>query len=383
MKIEKVRAIDNKRHESYLEILVNSSIDAFIATDMKGIITLFSKGAEDIFGYTAENVVGTPISDYYLKGGNEAKKIMKILYEKGGLKNYETKMIVENGKRKDRTITMNLSVSMLKDSSGELIGTLGIGKDFTEFKRIERQLQQSEKLATVGELAAGLAHEVGTPLNVILGTAEYLMMELEEDNPKAEDLKIIISQTENITKLVRQLLRFSRYNQPEFKSTDINALINDVLKLTDHQIPKKKIKEIKVVTDFQQDLPMVTGDDNQLQQVFINIFVNAVHAMPQGGTLSISTRMVKPSFSASSHDRFAEVSISDTGIGIHPQNIQRIFDPFFTTKEVDKGTGLGLTVSHRIIEDHAGTIDVESKVDEGTRFIVRLPIHAREDTNVR
>jgi len=128
---------------------------------------------------------------------------------------------------------------------------------------------------------------------------------------------------------------------------------------------------------------MVTGDDNQLQQVFINIFVNAVHAMPQGGTLSISTRMVKPSFSASSHDRFAEVSISDTGIGIHPQNIQRIFDPFFTTKEVDKGTGLGLTVSHRIIEDHAGTIDVESKVDEGTRFIVRLPIHAREDTNVR
>ncbi len=383
MKIKEVRAIDNKRHESYLEILVNSSIDAFIATDMKGIITLFSKGAEDIFGYKAENVVGTPISDYYLKGKNEAKKIMKRLYEKGGLKNYETEMIVENGKRKDRTVTMNLSVSLLKDSSGELIGTLGIGKDFTEFKRIERQLQQSEKLATVGELAAGLAHEVGTPLNVILGTAEYLMMELEEDNPKAEDLKIIISQTENITKLVRQLLRFSRYNQPEFKPTDINALINDVLKLTDHQIPKKKIKEIKVVTDFQQDLPMVTGDDNQLTQVFINIFVNAVHAMPCGGTLSISTRLVKPSFSASSHDRFAEISISDTGIGVHPQNIQRIFDPFFTTKEVDKGTGLGLTVSHRIIEDHGGTIDVESNVDEGTRFIVRLPIHAREDTNVK
>jgi len=370
---------DIKRQESYLEILVDSSIDAFIATDMKGRITLFSKGAENIFGHKAEEVQGTAISNFYVKGMNEAKKIMKILYETGILRNYETEMFVKNGKR----VNMNLSVSLLKNNKGELIGTLGIGKDFTEFKRIERQIQQSEKMATVGELAAGIAHEVGTPLNVILGTAEYLMMEIDEDDPKTEDLKVITSQAEHIAKLIRQLLKFSRYNQPEFKSININTLIEDVLKLTDHRTTKEKIKEIKVVTDLQQDIPLIVGDHNQLQQVIINMIVNALHAMDQGGTLSISTTLDESSISVENGNRFAEISISDTGCGIPPQNIQKIFNPFFTTKDIDKGTGLGLTVSHRIIEDHNGTIEVKSKIDEGTRFTVRLPIVVLEDSNVK
>jgi len=369
-------AKDIKRQESYLELLVSSSIDAFIATDMKGTINLFSKGAENIFGCKAEDVLGTPISNYYVMGRDEAKKIMKILYQEGGLQNYETVMIIRNGKK----VNMNLSVSLLKNSNGELIGTLGIGKDFTEFKRIERQLQQSEKLATVGELAAGIAHEVGTPLNVILGTAEYLMMEMEGDDPKIEELKIIISQAEHITKLIHQLLNFSRYNKPEFKSIDINSLVRDVLKLTDLQIAKEKIK---VLTDLQSDMPTIIGDDNQLQQVLINIIVNALHAMPQGGTLTIANRLDISESSTPHSNVFIEISISDTGCGIPSKDIPKIFDPFFTTKDIDKGTGLGLTVSHRIVEDHGGTIDVESKVNEGTRFTVKLPIQISEDTNVQ
>ncbi|MDY7034056.1 MAG: ATP-binding protein [Thermodesulfobacteriota bacterium] len=365
-----------KKQESYLEILVSSSIDAFIATDMQGMITLFSKGAENIFGCKAEEVMGTPISNYYVMGREEAKKIMKILYEKGRLQNYETEMIVKNNKK----VNMNLSVSMLKNDKGDLIGTLGIGKDFTEFKRIERQLQQSEKLATVGELAAGIAHEVGTPLNVILGTAEFLMMETDKDDPRVEDLKVIISQSEHITRLIQQLLNFSRYNQPELKSIDINTLINEVLKLTDHQITKEKIK---VVTNLQEDLPSIIGDDNQLQQVFINIIVNAVHAMSPGGKLAISTRLNTSSLPGSNNNGNVQISIADTGCGVPPQNIQKIFDPFFTTKEIGKGTGLGLTVSHRIIEDHDGTIEVESIVGKGTLFTVRLPAQIREDDNVR
>ncbi|MDY6853405.1 MAG: ATP-binding protein [Thermodesulfobacteriota bacterium] len=366
--------MDLKKQESFLEILVNSSVDAFIATDMHGVITLFSKGAESIFGSSAEEVLGTKIAQYYLNGKEEAKKIMNTLNEKGSLQNYETEMIVRNNK----IVTMNLSVSLLKDSKGELIGTLGVGKDFTEFKRIERQLQQSEKLATVGELAAGIAHEIGTPLNVIVGTAEFLMMETDEDDPKNDDLRIIISQAEHITKLVQQLLNFSRYNKPEFKTIDINTLINDVLRLTDHQITKE---EIKVITDLQPDIPPIIGDDNQLQQVFINIIVNAIHAMPQGGTLTISTSLIYPNLSSANNNTFVEIRISDTGCGIPHQNIQKIFDPFFTTKDIDKGTGLGLTVSHRIIEDHDGIIDVLSHVDEGTCFSVRLPIQIHEDTD--
>ena len=371
-----MRSKDIKKQDSYLEMLVSSSIDAFIATDMKGTITLFSRGAENMFGCTSEEVVGTPISNYYVMGRDEAKKIMKILYEKGRLQNYETEMIIKNNKK----VNMNLSVSLLKDDKGELIGTLGIGKDFTEFKRIERQLQQSEKLATVGELAAGIAHEVGTPLNVILGTAEYLMMETEDDDPRIEDLKVIISQSEHITRLIQQLLNFSRYNQPELKLIDINTLLQEVLKLTDHQIVKEKIE---VVTDLQYDLPSIVGDDNQLQQVFINIIVNAVHAMPQGGTLSISTRLNGSPIYGRGNGECLEISIRDTGRGISPQNISKIFDPFFTTKQIGKGTGLGLTVSHRIIEDHDGTIDVESTIGEGTLFKVRLPAQIHEDSNAK
>ena len=367
-----------ERQESYLEILVNSSIDAFIATDMKGMITLFSKGAENILGSKAEEVVGAPVSNFYLKGIEEARKIMKELHEKGRLQNYETEMVMKNG----RKININLSISLLKNNGGELIGTLGIGKDFTEFKRIERQIQQSEKLATVGELAAGIAHEAGTPLNVILGTAEYLMMEMKEDDPKTEDLRIIISQAEHITKLIHQLLNFSRYNQPEFKAIDINNLIKDVLRLSDHQVAREKISKVNVVTDFQSDIPSIIGDDSQLQQAFLNIIVNAVHAMKQGGTLSVSTKLVNPPFSPSNEDQILKISISDTGHGIPPKNIQKIFDPFYTTKGINKGTGLGLTVSHRIIEDHDGTIDVKSKVNKGTLFTVKLPIQIRGDSDV-
>ena len=373
-KQEKLKEKDFTRQESYLEILVKSSIDAFIATDMKGIITLFSNGSENIFGSRSEEVLGTPISNYYVRGKDEAKKIMRILYEKGRLQNYETEMLERNGNK----VQMNLSVSLLKNSKGELIGTLGIGKDFTEFKRIERQLQQSEKLATVGELAAGIAHEVGTPLNVILGTAEYLMVEMEEGDHKVEDLKIIISQTEHIAKLIRQLLSFSRYNKPEFKSININKLIEDLLRLTDHKMVKEELREIKIFTDLQSSMPLVIGDENQLQQALINIMVNALHAMHGGGTLRISTRLEEHRSLFVSDDEFVAINISDTGCGIPLRDIKKIFDPFFTTKDIDKGTGLGLTVSHRIIEDHGGTIDVESRVNEGTNFTVRLPVYIDE-----
>ncbi|MFH2013326.1 MAG: ATP-binding protein [Pseudomonadota bacterium] len=372
---ENIKSRDNKKQESYLELLVSSSIDAFIATDMKGAITLFSKGSENILGYKAEEVVETPISNYYVNGMNEARKIMKVLYEKGRLQNHETEMIIKDG----RKVNINFSVSLIKNNNGEPIGTLGIGKDFTEYKRIERKLQQSAKLATVGELAAGIAHEVGTPLNVILGTAEYIMMKMEEDDPKTEELKIIISQAEHITKLIHQLLTFSRYNEPEFKSIDINSLLRDVLKLTDLQMVKEKVK---VLTDLQPNIPLIIGDDNQLKQVFINIIVNAIHAMPQGGTLTISSKLDIPTSSTYSDDRFVDIIISDTGCGIPPKEISKIFDPFFTTKDIDKGTGLGLTVSHRIVEDHDGTIDVESIVNKGTQFTVKIPIRTREDVNV-
>ena len=134
---------------------------------------------------------------------------------------------------------------------------------------------------------------------------------------------------------------------------------------------------------MQAEIPTIIGDDNQLQQVFINIIVNAVHAMSQGGTLIISTRLEKPTVFSSNPNGFICITFSDTGCGISDKNIQKIFDPFFTTKDVNKGTGLGLTVSHRIIEDHNGSIEVESKVNKGTRFVVRLPIHFREDAHAK
>jgi len=200
------------------------------------------------------------------------------------------------------------------------------------------------------------------------------MMEWGDEKPRPQELDIIVAQTDRITTLIQQLLNFARPARMELRSLDLSELLLGLLALTEHQIAKERIG---VKADFGSDLPPILGDANQLEQAFLNIVINAWHAMPDGGRLTLVTRMVPATERHRRVGRAAqlgvEVVIADTGTGIAPEHMPKIFDPFFSTKGVGKGTGLGLAISRRIIEDHHGSIDVDSAVGRGTTFSIWLP----------
>jgi signal transduction histidine kinase len=235
---------------------------------------------------------------------------------------------------------------------------------------LERTLRHSEKLATIGQLASGLAHEIGTPLNIIGGRADLIKRRLEDREGEEKDLGIIIQQAERITKIIQQLLGFVRKKKPEQKNLNIKTLLETTLDFLDHQIQNQKVR---VVNEMENDLPSVIGDPDQLQQVFLNLFLNAIQAMPDGGTLrlSASSKWISKEGLENEQRQYVEVCVEDTGVGMDREVILNIFNPFFTTK--NRGTGLGLMVSQGIIQDHEGWIDVESEIGKGSVFRVYLP----------
>jgi signal transduction histidine kinase len=240
---------------------------------------------------------------------------------------------------------------------------------------LERSLRQSEKLATIGQLASGLAHEVGTPLNIIYGRTEMIKRRLEDGSDIKKNLDIILGQTERITKIIQQLLDLVRKRRSEQSPVSIRSLVETTLDLLDQQIQKQGIR---VVEDFKEDTASVRGDADQLQQVFLNLILNALQAMPEGGTLRISTaskRIAKEGL-GDVQEPYFEIIIEDTGVGMEKEAIQNIFKPFFTTK--DSGTGLGLMVTQGIIQDHEGWITVDSEVGKGSVFKVYLPLPREE-----
>ncbi len=235
---------------------------------------------------------------------------------------------------------------------------------------LERNLRQSEKLATVGQLASGLAHEIGTPLNIIYGRAEWIKRRLEDREGIQKNLDIIAQQSERITKILQQLLGFVRKKKPEQTTLKVSTIVETTLDLLDHQIQKQRVR---VVKDLKKNLPYVIGDPDQLQQVFLNLILNAIQSMADGGTLHLSAsskRISKEGLEDGEHP-YIEICVKDTGVGMREEVIQNIFNPFFTTKGT--GTGLGLMVTQGIIQDHEGWINVESEVGKGSAFRIYLP----------
>ena len=245
--------------------------------------------------------------------------------------------------------------------------------DITERVELEAQLSQSDKLSSIGLLAAGVAHEVNTPLAVISSYAQMLSKQLHTDPQKNALLEKITRQTFRASEIVNNLLNFSRTSGTEFRDVDLNKVITDTLALLEHQF---KTTKIRVQDELAERLPLIQGNTGRLQQVFLNLFLNAKDAMPNGGTLRIAT----------SNGEGVSVVISDTGTGIAQEYIQRIYDPFFTTKTSpregqSRGTGLGLSVTYGIIQEHAGKIRVESRPGEGTTFYLDFPM-TRKAVNV-
>jgi len=252
--------------------------------------------------------------------------------------------------------TFNFMASSLKERDDDL-------KEQTQ-----RQLIQSEKLASVGRLAAGVAHQINNPLTGVLTYSSLLLKKKPEDDPDREDLQVIVDETMRCREIVKGLLEFSRQAEPQKEAVDINDIISHSLSLTKNQA---LINDVKFTTELSDQLPKIVVDGTQVQEVFLNIILNAIDAMPEGGTLRAISNLAD-------NGQFVEIRFADTGCGITPENLDKVFDPFFTTKDASKGTGLGLAVAYGVIEKHRGKIRVESKVGKGTTCIIELPVNASE-----
>jgi len=253
----------------------------------------------------------------------------------------------------------------MRDSVVRTVGTIVLIEDITRRVQLEEQLQISEKMASIGLLAAGVAHEVNTPLTGISSFTQMLLEGADPEDPKTRLLEKIERQTFRAAKIVNGLLNLSRpatSGGAEQSPIDVNSVINDVLSLLEHQFT---LHRIKVRKELCEEPVPVLGFEHKLQQVFLNLFLNAKDAMPRGGWLSISTRV----------DGGGRVvaEVSDTGSGIPNEYLGRIYDPFFTTKAIGQGTGLGLSITYGIVREHDGSIDCESVVGQGTRFLLEFP----------
>ncbi len=264
--------------------------------------------------------------------------------------------------RDGHTLIINVSIAPLVGKTGERLGRLILIEDVSQRVRLEDQMVQTEKLTSLGLLAAGVAHEVNTPLAVISNYIQMLAKQLPSDDPRHTLIEKIVKQTFRASEIVNHLLNFSRTGATEFTEVNLNAVIEETLTLVSHPFRSARISVIK---NLDPSLPPVLGSVNRLQQVFLNLFLNARDAMPEGGMLEVRT---------AAQNGTVEVEVTDTGVGIPREHLNRIFDPFFTTKGSGRGTGLGLSVSYGIIKEHAGKIDVRSTPGKGTSFRLEFPV---------
>ncbi len=260
----------------------------------------------------------------------------------------------------DRKIYYSISTYPLIED-GDVIGAVEISRDITKDINVQKVMMQQEKMASVGRLSAGVAHEINNPLTTILTTAMLIQEDLEPNDPTYEELSIIANEALRCRKIVTNLLDFARQTQPVKKAHNINAIVAACISLTQKQAA---FKDVTVTYDLSDNLPLTLVDKGQIEQTMINLIINAVEATDAGGKIHVVTR-------PADWKGFVEVSVSDTGEGIEESRLNQIFDPFYTTKE--NGTGLGLAITHGIIEKHGGTIAVESEPGKGTTFVITLP----------
>jgi PAS domain S-box-containing protein len=355
--------------EKYLSNILQNSVDAIIFIDNDNKIQTWNKGAELIFGYTAEEMINQSFHKLVppeLNAEKELKEIENQVLTKGYVKNYIAPRVTKSGKR----ITVDISRTLVKSNDGKIIGSTAIIKDVTDKMELEQRIYNTEKLASIGTLAAGVAHEINNPLSIILGFVDLLKEKFKEGTQEYEDLQIIEQHATHAKKIVENLLGFARITEGLEDTVDVNYCINTVINIVRNTLMTKKID---VVVNVPDNLPKVKGDNREFQQVIFNLINNSVAAI--GG------KEGKITISANQENGWVNVSVTDTGVGIPDRIKPRVFDPFFTTKKVGEGTGLGLSLCYGIVKKYGGKIGFTSIAQEdhpdeksGTTFTVSLPI---------
>jgi signal transduction histidine kinase len=362
-----------ERLKDFSENIVESINVGILAADLEDRVESWNTQIEQLTGITREAALGRRLSDLFpaeltdqfdrVRGQTGIHNIYKFVLKPAAT------AIDANGNGHGRTpraklasATLNIAIAPLVSKDQEQIGRLIIIDDVTDRAELEQRLVQADKLTSIGLLAAGVAHEVNTPLAVISTYAQMLAKQVAEDSQKSQILEKIAKQTFRASEIVNSLLNFSRTSTTSFGAVNVNKVVQETLSLLEHQLTKSGIQ---IKTEMDPNLPAIHGNAGKLQQVFLNLILNARDAMLSGGTIELRSW---------AEGSGARIEVSDTGHGIAPENLHKIYDPFFTTKAARKGTGLGLSVTYGIIQEHGGSIEVFNRRDGGATFRVELPL---------
>ena len=349
------KALAYQNLKEFSENIIESINVGVVAVNLDQTVESWNTPMEALYGVARSEAVGKPLSEIF--SPELLAELPPPSDRDATLSLYKFRLRTPSGRER----VVNLSLTPLVGKEGRVIGRLVILNDLTERVELEDQLVQAEKLSSIGLLAAGVAHEVNTPLAVITSQAQMLMRQVPADDPSAKTLDRIIKQSFRASEIVNSLLKFSRMGGSEYSEVDLNRVIRETLALVE---PMLRASKITLNTQLVSGLPGVHGNHGRLQQVFMNLIMNARDAMPYGGELTLATE---------SEDSTVRVEVSDNGVGIPPDHLSKIFDPFFTTKSTSRGTGLGLAVTYGIMREHGGKISVESAVGKGSSFRLEFP----------
>ena len=367
-----------KKTKEFFENVIQSSVSAIVAADRKGKILFLNRAAQDLFGYAMEEVIGTTSVEQVYPPG-KAREIMKMLRDEtigGKGKLPSTKITIINASGEN--IPVEITGAIIYEGDKE-VATMGIYNDLRERLIVEKKLKeaqaliaQSEKMASLGQLAAGVAHEINNPLTGILLYVNLVLERLDEKNSFREELEYVLEDTNRCKDIVKNLLTYSRQTSPTKEIFQLNSLVEQSLNLVRDQ---RLFMNIKVIKEMSGDMMLIHADKNQLSQVIINLVINAIDAMEKEGTITFRTYRDK-------RTKKLYLEISDSGSGIPEENLSKVFDPFFTTKELGKGTGLGLSTAYGIVKESGGDISVKETSVEGTNFLIELPLYVPSDSDV-
>ncbi|MFA6411067.1 MAG: ATP-binding protein [Syntrophales bacterium] len=365
--IENARLYDALSNEKMLsENIIRCSVNGIMVSDLDGQIRNLNPRGEEILGINNEEAKLRLIQDVFLFNDKERLRIYKALKRKEDISPFE----ITYQRKDNRRLTLGITAFTLTGENGDVHGAVSLITDLTEKKRMDDYLLRTEKLAALGWIASGIAHEIRNPLAGIYTTVQNMENECDTDNSHRGELKNILTEIDRIEGLIREVLNLARPLPLQIEEVDVHKLLTNTVSLVRKEATKK---DIVIKTQFSKETMPTRADPNRLRQVFLNLLINAVDSITTKGKVMISTEMME---GQTKPGRWLLIRFKDNGIGIPAEVINKIFDPFFTTKSV--GTGLGLTVSDKIIQDHHGIIEVESKVQKGTTFCVRLPVFLDE-----
>ncbi|MCD6165731.1 hypothetical protein DRQ15_01105 [candidate division KSB1 bacterium] len=360
--------------KNFTESIIQSMNSGLITVDMERRITYFNSGAEEILGYRAEEVINKSLDEIFPK--TESEQLLPTNSRANTLLlNREMEITTKNGEKAH----IGFSNTPWKNNFNHKVGTIITFRDISEIKRLQIEMIRMDRLASLGVLASGIAHEIRNPLAGIKTMVQTLEEEIDSDDPHGEYLQRIIRQVNRLDELLKAFFSYARPRPPLKKQHHLPDIVREVITLLHKRIAAC---QVELEENYAKHLPPVLVDLNQIQQVFFNLIINALDSMPEGGKLQIKARPVSTKLQTFDRRKrgyrvrdkvstFVEVKLADSGVGIRPEHLETIFDPFFTTKS--QGTGLGLSIVYRIIQEHGGEIRVESELGKGSVFTLLLP----------